>query len=121
MSAFIQRPFAGTATGLALPVALNTPPSSIGRQSMRAPAAAATRGSCVHARYDVGLPKSKKYSTRAVIARFLSPGLGPRPQVELVGPRAARLAVQAPVVLGDRVGAEDAVLALLRVAIGEVL
>src|SRR6185369_13719646 len=30
MSSFIQRPFAGTVTGLALPVALKTPPSSIG-------------------------------------------------------------------------------------------
>jgi hypothetical protein len=50
MSAAIQRPFAGTATGLALPVALNTPPRSIGRQTMDAPAATAIRGSWVQAR-----------------------------------------------------------------------
>ncbi len=50
MSSFIQRPFAGTVTGLALPVALKTPPSSIGRQTIVAPVSAAIFGNCVHAR-----------------------------------------------------------------------
>ena len=50
MSSFIQRPFAGTVTGLALPVALKTPPSSIGRQAIVAPVSAAIFGSCVQAR-----------------------------------------------------------------------
>jgi len=50
MSLPIQRPLAGTFTGLALPVALNTPPSSIGRQTITAPVSAAIFGSCVQAR-----------------------------------------------------------------------
>ena len=36
-------------------------------------------------------------------------------------PRAPRLAVQVPVVLGDRLGVEDAVLVFQGVALGEVL
>src|ERR1019366_1385776 len=107
MSSFIQRPLAGTVTGLALPVALKTPPSSIGRQTISAPAPAAICGSWVQARYEVGLPKSKKYSTRLSLSFMRSPRLDPRAQVELVRPRAPRLAVQVPVVLGDRVGLED--------------
>src|ERR1019366_8508994 len=121
MSSFIQRPFAGTVTGLLLPVALKTPPSSIGRQTISAPAAAAIFGSCVEARYEVGLPKSKKYSTRLSLSLIRSPCLDPRPQVELVGPRAFRLAVQVPVVLGDRVGLEDTGVGLLCIALGKVL
>jgi hypothetical protein len=50
MSSPIQRPFAGTVTGLALPVALKTPPSSIGRQAIVAPVSAAICGRRVHAR-----------------------------------------------------------------------
>ena len=74
MSSFIQRPFAGTVTGLALPVALKTPPSSIGRQAIVAPVSAAICGRRVHARYDVGLPTSKKYSTmRSLIVLTMSP------------------------------------------------
>ena len=42
--------FAGTVTGLVLPVALKTPPSSIGRQAIVAPVSAAIFGSCVQAR-----------------------------------------------------------------------
>src|SRR5436189_5090121 len=111
MSSFIQRPFAGTVTGLALPVALKTPPSSIGRQLMVAPVSAAIFGSCVQARYAVGLPTSKKYSTvRFVSLIARSPGFHPGPQVELVRPRALVLAVQVPVVVGDRLGAEDSAL-----------
>ena len=49
MSAIIHRPLAGTTIGLALPVALNTPPSRIGRQTICAPAAAAILGNWVHA------------------------------------------------------------------------
>src|SRR6478752_5425582 len=121
MSLPIQRPLAGTFTGLALPVALNTPPSSIGRQTSSAPVSATSPGSWVHARYDVGLPKSKKYSSRFRSVIVASPGFGPGPQIELVGPGGSRLAMEVPVVLGDGVGVEDAVLALGRVALGEVL
>ena len=67
MSWNIQRPLAGTVTGLALPVALNTPPSSIGRHTSVAPQSAASFGSWVQARYEVGLPKSKKNSTALAI------------------------------------------------------
>src|ERR1017187_9849019 len=121
MSWFIQRPLAGTLTGLLLPVALKTPPSSIGRQTISAPAAAAIFGSWVEARYEVGLPKSKKYSTRLSLSLIRSPCLDPRPQVELVGPRAFRLVVQVPVILGDRVRLEDASIGLLCIALGKVL
>jgi hypothetical protein len=44
-SPIIHLPLAGTLTGLALPAALNTPPSSIGRQTTCAPRSAATAGS----------------------------------------------------------------------------
>src|SRR4051794_25227412 len=50
-----------------------------------------------------------------------SPLLHPRPQVKLMRPGAARLAMEHPVVLGDRVGRQDTVLALQRGALGKIL
>ena len=50
MSWPIQRPLAGTVTGLALPVALNTPPSSIGRYTRCAPHSSANLGNWVLAK-----------------------------------------------------------------------
>ena len=48
-----------------------------------------------------------------------SPFLRPRPQIHLVGPGAALLAVELPVVLGDGIRVEDAVARLQRVALGK--
>src|SRR5581483_3448722 len=50
---------------------------------------------------------------------WASPLLRPRPQVQLEGPGVARLRVQVPVVVGDVLGIEDAVLLLARVGLGE--
>ena len=50
MSPRIHAPFAGTAAGERLPVALKTPPSSMGRNVNSAPARRAIPGSCVQAR-----------------------------------------------------------------------
>src|SRR6185295_6972798 len=50
-----------------------------------------------------------------------SPLLHPRPQIELMGPGAARLAMQHPVILGDRLRVENAVVTLQRGALGEIL
>ncbi len=66
----------------------------------RSSATASTRGTTSGCR--------RRRRTRPFALRSCSPRLQPRPQVELVGPRTPVLAVQAPVVVGDRVGAEDA-------------
>eukprot|EP00456_Euglypha_rotunda_P004720 TRINITY_DN107973_c0_g1_i2.p1 TRINITY_DN107973_c0_g1~~TRINITY_DN107973_c0_g1_i2.p1 ORF type:complete len:103 (-),score=15.38 TRINITY_DN107973_c0_g1_i2:19-327(-) len=52
--------------------------------------------------------------------RGRSPAFHVRTQVELEGPGVARLRVQVPVVLGDVLGVQDAVLRLQRVALGEI-
>src|ERR1700758_2990461 len=54
-------------------------------------------------------------------ARKRSPGLDPRPEIELVRPGAARLAMKEPVILGNGVGCEDAVLGLQGIALGEIV
>src|ERR1700686_3243764 len=50
-----------------------------------------------------------------------SPCLDPRTQVDLIRPRAALVAVQKPIILGDGVGIEDAVALLQRIALGEIV
>src|SRR5690349_5884968 len=51
----------------------------------------------------------------------LSPILDPRPEIELVRPGAARLLVEAPVILRDGIGIEDAVLLLQRITLREIV
>src|SRR3989442_4129105 len=64
------------------------------------------------------MPKSSVM--RVFIAFFLSPGFHVRAQVHLEGPRITWLRMQVPVVLGDVLGVQDAVLIVQRVALGEL-